>query len=154
MTRRRRRAGSWLPASQDPGKDLFAFLFIMVTIFSAMMLKTVEQQAGLAGQNSPSQTQAGATTLAAVAADHIGRLDRRGGELLLVFGDRAYAPQQHLAQLERDGHVAQVRGEDGQERQLYVAEDRRGQVLLGEYLEAFQQLSRAGIGVAFVERVR
>lgn len=154
MTRRRVSRAKGSPSCQDPGKDLFAYLFIMVTIFSVMMLKTAEQNAGLDGQAAP-RPQAGAATLAEVPSERIGHLEQRGGELVLVFGRTAYSPRSDLPRLRRDGCIALVRGENGQEKSLlYLEEDRRGQVLLNDYLEAFGQLSQAGVGVAFVEKVR
>lgn len=154
MTQRRGRRGIGGPASQDPGKDLFAFLFIMITVFSVMMLKTAEHNIGGAERDSPHRAQAGANGLASVASDRIGRLEQRGGELVLVFGQAAYVPQRDLQRMEREGCIAVVRGDDGQEKKiLYLEEDRQGGVLLGEYLEAFEKLNRAGIGVAFVEKV-
>ena len=47
-----------------------------------------------------------------------------------------------------------VADDGGKSRTLYLEERSESRVLLSEYLEAFINLNRAGINVAFVEAVK
>ncbi len=143
--------------TQDPGKDLFAYLFLLIMVFSFMLLMSMEEKTEkLTGQKAPSQeSTSGKSTIASVANDKIGRLIKEKGEIYLLFGKNKYRPKEDLDQLEKDNIIILVPGaDDKKSRMIYIEEDRGSKVFLTEYLTAFQYLSRKGISVAFAERMK
>jgi hypothetical protein len=157
MDRRRRHIGISLERTQDPGKDLFAYLFLLIMVFSFMLLMTTgERQHTIPGQTGPQQHEdAGRSRLASVSLEKIAQLAKRDGRLCLRFGNESYDPARDMDRLEKDQRIALITGRDGrQQRVLYLEEDKTNKVLLAEYLEAFQHLNRRGIGVAFAERIK
>lgn len=126
-------------------------------VFSFMLLMTVEEKREtMAGQTAPEkQGTAGRSTLAVVSKEKIGRLIKKDGELYLRFGKTLYHPRSDVPLLEKAQRVSVTFDKEGEEKRvLYLAEDWADKVLLAEYLNAFQYLSRQGIGVAFAESVK
>lgn len=157
MARRQRKIGISLERTQDPGKDLFAYLFLLIMVFSFMLLMTTgERKSTIPGQTGPQQHNAiGRSLLAAVPLEKIGRLAKKDGSLYLKFGSEFYHPGRDVDRLEKDDRIALISDKDGRQRRvLYLEEDKANKVLLAEYLEAFQHLSLRGIGVAFAERIK
>jgi len=157
MARRRRKIGIYLERTQDPGKDLFAYLFLLIMVFSFMLLMTTgEKKSTIPGQTAPQQHNTiGRSLLAAVPLEKIARLAKKDGRLYLKFGSTLYHPDRDVDRLEKDHRIALISDKDGRwKRVLYLEEDRTNKVLLAEYLDAFQHLSLRGIGVAFAERVK
>ena len=157
MARRHRRIGISLERTQDPGKDLFAYLFLLIMVFSFMLLMTTgEKKSTIPGQASPQRHEhPGRSRLAAVPLEKIAKLARKNGRLYLKFGNVFYHPEQDVHRLLVDHRIALVPQKDGgQKRVLYLEEEKSTRVLLAEYLAAFQYLSHEGIGVAFAERIK
>ena len=157
MARRSRKIGISLQRTQDPGKDLFAYLFLLIMVFSFMLLMTTgEKKRTIPGQTAPQQHDTtGRSLLTAVPLEKIAKLAKENGILYLRFGSTLYHPERDVGRLEKDHRIALISDKDGrQKRVLYLEEDRTNKVLLAEYLEAFQHLSLKGIGVAFAERVK
>lgn len=157
MARRRRKIGIYLERTQDPGKDLFAYLFLLIMVFSFMLLMTTgEKKSTIPGQTAPQQHNTiGRSLLAAVPLEKIARLAKKDGSLYLKFGSTLYHPDRDVDRLENDHRIALISDKDGRrKRVLYLEEDRTNKVLLAEYLDAFQHLSLRGIDVAFAERVK
>ena len=154
--RRRRKSGMTLDRTQDPGKDLFAYLFLLIMVFSFMLMMSMEDRYDrLIGQLAPDkkpEQQTGQSTLAAVSSDKIGTLKKSNGQLYLIFQNTAYDPHSKVDQLVDDNRVVILSSKDGQEKKyIYLEETNSDEVLLTEYLAAFQNLSNRGISVAFAE---
>ena len=157
MARGRRKIGISLERTIDPGKDLFAYLFLLIMVFSFMLLMTTgEKNSTIPGQAGPEHHETtGRSRLAAVPVEKIAILAMKDGRLYLKFGSTFYHPEQDVDRLLKDNRIALIPGKDGREKRiLYLEEDKTQQVLLTEYLEAFQHLSLKGIGVAFAEKVK
>ena len=157
MARKRRKSSISLERTEDPGKDLYAYLYLMTMVFSFMLLiASTKTQSSVSGQSAPEQKDTSAhSTLASVSFEKIGRLAKKDNQLFMVFGKEAYHPKKDLKRLEQDGRISvmpDARG--GEKRLVYIEEDRSNSVLLSEYLSAFQYLSRQGIGVAFAKKVK
>jgi hypothetical protein len=154
---RRRRDALQIRRAEDPGKDLFAYLFILIMVFSFMLLVSSEERAkSTEHRDAPRSEQlAGRSSLAGVSAKQIGSLQKTDGRLYLVFEETRYLPEQDLERLKADGRVCTATDGHGVgERVIYLEEEPASRVLLAEYLNAFQTLSRAGIGVAFARRIQ
>jgi len=126
-------------------------------VFSFMLLMTTEERrSAVDGQTGPkSQRVSGRSSLTAVPFGKLGRLIKKDNQIYLAFGKALYHPQNDIHLMEKDQRISTVSRADGQDQKmLYLEEDRGQRVLLAEYLNAFQYLSRKGIGVAFAERVR
>ena len=154
--RQRRKSGISLGRTQDPGKDLFAYLFLLIMVFSFMLMMSMEERYDrLIGQLAPDLQQeqkTGRSTLATVSSDKIGHLKKSGERLFLVFQDVSYDPESEAEKLIQENRIVILKGSDGQEKKsIYLEEDNSGKVLLTEYLSAFQNLSNKGISVAFAE---
>ena len=139
----------------DPGKDLFAYLFILIMVFSFMLLMTTEERhSHRPGQKAPQSSKVGRSQMAEVAAVNIGRLEKRGKGIVLIFERRTYHPWQDIERLTADGRITVSRRADGgSDRTLYLAADNAQKVSLAEYLKAFSSLGEHGINVAFAEEV-
>ena len=154
--RRRRKNGMTFDRPQDPGKDLFAYLFLLIMVFSFMLMMSMEDRYDrLLGQLAPDkqpEQQTGQSTLTAVGVENIGSLKKTNGQLYLVFQDTAYDPLSEVKRLVEDNRVVILSNKDGQEKKyIYLEETNSDKVLLTEYLSAFQNLSSKGISVAFAE---
>jgi len=140
----------------DPGKDLFAYLFILIMVFSFMLLMTTEERHAHRAQSPAPQTlKAGRSEMASVRTTNIGRLEKRGGGLVLLFAGQAYDPVKDFARLEKDGRITATPGPDGKPRRtIYLDAGDADLVSLAEYLETFRFLGEQGVNVAFAERVK
>jgi hypothetical protein len=139
----------------DPGKDLFAYLFILIMVFSFMLLMTTEERhAGSPNRPAPQSARAGRSELASVAAANIGRLEKLDGGLVLVFAGQRYDPVRDFGRLEKEGRITMGKNPDGTPKKiLYLDAGDADLVSLAEYLKSFKSLSEHGVSVAFAERV-
>jgi len=155
MRRRSTTASSLGSATVDPGKDLFAYLFILIMVFSFMLLMTTEERRGRNHQSrAPQSTRSGRSDLAEIANSNLGRLVKHEGRIVLLFGGQEYDPVRDCDRLVAEGRVVARKGDDGEPQKiLYLAENNARLVSLAEYLEAFRCLGDQGISVAFAERV-
>ncbi len=156
MRRRRSSAIGLGAATVDPGKDLFAYLFILIMVFSFMLLMTTEERHGKNhARRAPQSTRAGRAESAEVVTAALGRLEKKDGRIVLVFGNATYDPMRDCERLVADGRVTKRFAPDGKPQKiLYLAENSTRLVSLAEYLEAFRSLGDQGISIAFAERVR
>lgn len=149
----RRRRGLPLQSVQDPGKDLFAYLFLLMMVFSFMLLMTMdEKQKNMPVQTAPDQENSsswGASAL--VAPSRVGLLGKNEGRIALTYGDEVYDLGRDFDRLVADERfVSSV--EDGVEAHiLYVREDLQNKLLLEEYFTASKNLNDHGVRVVFVE---
>lgn len=152
MSRRRRSMLSQHSNAQDPGKDLFAYLFLLVMVFSFMLLVTLKDVHGqLQAQNAPDQQQeAGQSSISRIEAAQLGHLVHTEHGLVLEFAGEHYDPVTDVKRLQEEGRLIDGDGS----KTLYLEEQSDSQVLLTEYLEAFMNLNHAGISVAFAEAVK
>ena len=149
----RRRRGLPIQSVQDPGKDLFAYLFLLMMVFSFMLLMTMdEKQKDMPVQTAPDQeTSSSRAATAVVSSSQVGLLGKMDGNITLFYGDKTYNIATDVAQLITDERFV-LKDEDGQEVQiLYVREDLQNKLMLEEYFNATKALSEQGIRVVFVE---
>ncbi len=153
----RRRHGQFTSGmTVDPGKDLFAYLFLMIMVFCFMlMMASQDTRQSTQGQDSPEkQDSAASSSMAQVSMESIGQLVKQDGKIYIKYRDVLYSPKEDVKKMDADGRVMTITGKDGMEKKvLYIEETNDQQVLLTEYLSAFQYLSKNGIGVAFAERI-
>jgi len=156
MSRRRRNSSMNSGQGQDPGKDLFAYLFLLMMVFVFVLLMTLHQVQAEANMTpAPTSTvPQGGTTLKNIKQNQVGILVKQDGQLVLCFGKETYRPQQDIERLLASPHLITGSDKNGSTRKiLYLDAGQPQAVLLGEYLTSFKALSRAGISVAFVEKV-
>jgi len=139
----------------DPGKDLFAYLFILIMVFSFMLLMTTEERhARRHQQRAPESTKASRSQLAEIAFNAIGRLEKDGGEVAMFFAGHEYFPLHDLKKLTADGRITVSKTENGEVRQvIYLSTADADKLSLAEYLAAFSFLGEHGINVAFADKV-
>ncbi|MBN2705712.1 MAG: hypothetical protein JXR89_04640 [Deltaproteobacteria bacterium] len=140
----------------DPGKDLFAYLFILVMVFTFMLLMTTEERRSREAElKAPRSHQTGNSRFAAVENHKIGHLEKNGSEIKLVFAGRSYHPWRDLKALREDGRISRLKqAEGGEEEVIYLAADNINHVSLAEYFTAFRYLGEQGINIAFAEKLR
>lgn len=149
----RRRRGLPIQPVQDPGKDLFAYLFLLMMVFSFMLLMTMdEKQKNMPMQTAPDRDNSSSRAAAAVVpVSQIGLLGKRDGNITLFYGEVSYDISTDIARMVADDRFV-LKNEDGQEVQiLYVREDLHHKLMLEEYFNASKGLSEQGIRVVFVE---
>ena len=139
----------------DPGKDLFAYLFILIMVFSFMLLMTTEERrARQHNQQAPQSMKAAKSQLAEIDSKAIGRLEKNGDEVVMFFSGHKYFPLRDLERLKIDGRITISRSENGEvKRVIYLGTDDADKLSLAEYLSAFSFLGEHGINVAFADRV-
>lgn len=152
MGRRRRQGISTSLAAGDPGKDLFAYLFLLIMVFSFMLLMSFEQ-AGSA-RKAPESEKSGTSTLTTISKDNIATLEEINSKIFLRFGKDLYDPENDLEKLEQDKKIVVVK-QDGREEQrfLYIEKKNQEDISLFEYLETFKRLSQKNISIAFTREV-
>ncbi|MCG8617589.1 MAG: hypothetical protein MI802_15330 [Desulfobacterales bacterium] len=156
MRRRRRTAALGSVLTQDPGKDLFAYLFLLIMVFAFMLLMSFEQKDGVAAaQTGPEQNKSDIRGPRTVSRDQVARLVKEGDTLLLRYGSVVYDPATDVERLTDDGRIVTVTGDNGDSRQfLYIEKQGRGTISLFEYLDTFQVFSRHQVAVAFAREVK
>ena len=139
----------------DPGKDLFAFLFIIIMVFSCMLLlSTEERQRRTEACRAPTKSRAQSGFLQKVEPRLIGHLVKSDGRISLQFAGRNYHPIADFQKIKDDGLIFSRQTEDGQvDQTLLLDASDAERVSLAEYLETFQFFGRQQINVAFAERV-
>ena len=152
MGRRQRQGISTSLAAGDPGKDLFAYLFLLIMVFSFMLLMSFEQ-AGSA-QKAPDSKKSGTSTLTIISKDNIASLEEIDSKIFLRFGKDLYDPENDFEKLEQDKKIVVVK-QDGKEGQrfLYIKKKNQEDISLFEYLETFKKLSQKNISIAFAQEV-
>ncbi len=136
---------------QDPGKDLFAYLFLLIMIFSFMLLMTMDERiAALQGKKAPQQVEA-TSSLATVAHGVVGQLRKKDGRLVLSFAGCDYKPDSYTELADAGVIVEQDNGKGQVVKTIYIQKEDNSAVLLSEYLTAFTALNKQGISVAFAE---
>ena len=157
MARYRRRGQAGIEQrTVDPGKDLFAYLFILIMVFSFMLLMTTEERHSRRhDQKAPQSLKAARSQVSEVSPAGIGRLEKGDQGIVLVFEGQRYQPWQDIDRLTADGRITiSQRADGGSDRTLYLAVDNAQEFSLAEYLAAFSFLGEQGINVAFAEKVR
>jgi len=141
---------------QDPGKDLFAFLFLMVMIFSFMVLISSQQiKKQNPSENSIEQKSSSAqTSIKPISKSLLGKLEKKENNLYIIFDNVYYNPKKDLNKLKDDKRIDIIKRKDGRvDKVLYLEKNKSSTVLLGEYLDIFQILNQEGISIAFSERM-
>lgn len=152
---RRGRRGEFFSQVQDPGKDLFAYLFLVMLIFSFVILLTYEQKVRRqAIQESPKEVSQGRSSLVTLKNKEIGKLIKRDGNIYLLFGEKSYQPDKDIASLEKAGIIKKIQKEGKDTKVLYIEEEPQSRIYLREYLETFATLSDQGIDIAFARKVK
>ncbi len=150
---RRRQRGGALGAvmTQDPGKDLFAYLFLLIMVFAFMLLMSFEQKDGAGStQTGPVEKKPSLTGPKTVSRDQVARLVKEGNTLLLRFGTVVYDPETDFKRLEDDGRIVTVHGDNGEVRRfLYIEKKSRQVISLFEYLDTFHIFSKQEVSIAF-----
>ena len=152
----RRRTSTAAAGMQDIGKDLFAYLFLVIMIFTFMVLiSTSRNDEGLPGHRSPQKHELkDGASLMTMSNSKLGRLEKKDDKLFLRFGSELYDPAD-IERLQKDGRVSETKGDDGKGKpMLFLQEDKENSIYLAEYLSTFQMLGNKGIGIAFVERIK
>ena len=154
MHGRRRRSREFFSQVQDPGKDLFAYLFLVMLVFSFVILLTYEQKMkNLSVRKSPTEVSQGSSSLITLENREIGRMVKQDGKICLLFGEKIYFPDTDVSNLEREGIIKKVTRDGKESRVLYIVEDPRSRIYLREYLEAFSALSKQGVDIAFAQKL-
>ncbi|MCP3872059.1 MAG: hypothetical protein GY699_02750 [Desulfobacteraceae bacterium] len=152
MRNRRRQGISTTLAAGDPGKDLFAYLFLLIMVFSFMLLMSFEQ-AGSA-QKSPDQGKKGSSGLTSLSKDTIASLEEVDSKIFLKFGQNLYDPEKDFEKLKKDNRIVTLK-KDGKKEALFLYIEKKNQdsISLFEYLETFKTLSEKNVSIAFAQEV-
>ena len=156
MSRRHRKNDIPMGQFLEVGKDLFAFLFLTIMVFSFMLM--LNSHSLVAENKEKSQTikqdRVGKSSFKLLNKKNLGRLIKKDGNIFIAFESYFYSPATDIAQMERDGRIIRKKGKNGtEEHLLYLEEKQESRVLLEEYLRTFKNLSDKGIAVAFSEKL-
>ncbi len=152
MGRRQRHGISTSLTAGDPGKDLFAYLFLLIMVFSFMLLMSSEQTGST--QKAPDSKKGGTSTLTTISKDNIAILEEIDSKIFLRFGKKLYDPENDIEKLEQDKKIVIVKQEGKEEQRfLYIEKKNQEDISLFEYLETFKKLSQKNISIAFAQEV-
>lgn len=152
MGRRQRQGISTSLAAGDPGKDLFAYLFLLIMVFSFMLLMSSEQAGST--QKAPGRTKKGKSTLTTVFKENIASLEKIDSKIFLRFGKDLYDPEKDFEKLKLDKRIVIAKKGSKQEQLfLYIEKKNQVDISLFEYLETFKKLSQKNVSIAFVQEV-
>ena len=144
---KRRRQSTSLSLAADPGKDLFAYLFLLIMVFSFMLLMSSEQTGS--AQKAPDQQKSAKSAFSQVMEANIATLEKKGTKIFLRFGNKLYDPQKDFEKLEQDKRIV-VKKEGGNvQKFLYINKTNHENISLSEYLETFKLFSEHDISIAF-----
>ncbi len=148
----RRKRGIHIAAvSGDPGKDLFAYLFLLIMVFSFMLLMSVDQSQ--ARQDSPDHTKSGKSSYSKVSKQNVATLRTKGDRLYLKFGNDLYDPITDMSKLELDGRITKKIDGETVQKIMYIEKQDKGDISLFHYLDTFKIFSDHQISIAFVKVV-
>lgn len=156
MARRHGRKSITLIPTADPGKDLYAYLYLITVISFIFLVTAGKMPDAISKHEGPDQLKTpGVSSLATLSSKNLGKLVKQGAQIYLKFGNRLIDPITEIHRLEAEGFLTSLRGTGGKEKKtLFLESAETKAVLLSEYLSAFQQFSKHGIGIAFAERVK
>ena len=153
MKRRQRQGIPTSFTAGDPGKDLFAYLFLLIMVFSFMLLMSSEQQDS--SQKAPDSNESGTSTLTTISKKNIASLEEIDSKIFLRFGKELYDPEKDIEKLEQADKLVLVKQDDGKEQKfLYIEKKDQNNISLFEYLETFKKLSQNNISIAFAKKVQ
>lgn len=144
---RRRQSINISLAAGDPGKDLFAYLFLLIMVFSFMLLMSLEQSGS--AQTAPDQKKRGGSTFSKVAKETLATLENRDSKIFLRFGKDIYDPQTDLKRLEQDKRIVMKKQGETIQKVLYIKKTKDNGISLSQYLETFKSFSENNISIAF-----
>ena len=152
MRRRQRQSISISPAAGDPGKDLFAYLFLLIMVFSFMLIMSSEQTGS--AQKAPHSEKRGTSGFTAISQKNIASLEKIDSKIFLRFGSELYNPEHDLEKLEKDKRIVIVKKTGEKEQKfLYIKKKDQEDISLFEYLETFKKISQKNISIAFAREV-
>lgn len=152
MSRRRRQPLSVPLAAGDPGKDLFAYLFLLIMVFAFMVLMSIEQKES--AQKAPDQKKSGRSQVTQIARKNIAVLEDREGQIYLRYGQKLYDPEKDFHRLVEDKRIVSHQEKDQKKQQfLYIEKKNQETITLFEYLETFQKLSHKNVSIAFAQEL-
>ncbi len=156
MARRHSRNNIRLIPTADPGKDLYAYLYLITVISFIFLVTAGKMPNAVSKHEGPDQLKVpGVSSLATVSSRKLGKLVKKDNRIYLKFGDRLIDPINDLRSLETEGFLIANKGSDGKEKKtLYLESAETNSVLLSEYLIAFERFSQNGITIAFAEKVK
>jgi len=134
---------------QDPGKDLFAYLFLLTIIISLLFL-TQGLNMITQTQNAPENKAMSLKKRIKLKPDHIGRLVRKDGQIYLCFQTKLYLPKNEMdiAHLKNEGFVHL----NGKREEIYIWKNSAKNISLEEYLETFKHFNEHNINIIFVDK--
>lgn len=148
--RRRRHLSTQLIAG-DPGKDLFAYLFLLVMIFSFMLLMSFDpsDKAQKAPDHDMSGSKSSKSSFTLVTKGQVAKLKLKDSQLFLQYGKTLYDPIKEMKKLEQDNRIVLKKTGNKTQKVLYIQKETQNQVSLVQYLDTFQAFSKNNITIAF-----
>ncbi|SDU57040.1 hypothetical protein [Desulfobacula phenolica] len=144
---RRRQSINISLAAGDPGKDLFAYLFLLIMVFSFMLIMSLEQPGS--AQAAPDRKKRGGSTFSKLAKQRLATLENRDSKIYLRFGKDIYDPQTDLKRLEQDKRIVIKKQGKTIQKILYIKKTKDNNISLSQYLETFKSFSDHNISIAF-----
>ena len=148
---RRRQSTSISLAAGDPGKDLFAYLFLLIMVFSFMLLMSSEQTGN--AQKAPEQQKSSKSTFSQIVEKNIATLEKKGTKIFLRFENDLYDPQKDFEKLEQDKRIVVKKQGGNVQKFLYIKKTNHETISLFQYLETFKTFSDHNISIAFAVSV-
>ncbi len=129
----------------DPGKDIFALLFLSFFLINAVVLLCVSKQ-GEQTVNVNSSAKGGDK---AIESSMIANIDLTNGKACITQNDKTYTlPEDQKRFLEKARFETSL-DKNGEENRLIIIRDPGKDLSAGEMLKVVQVLNDAGIGVDF-----
>lgn len=140
----RRKRRNLISIFEDPGKDIFAFLFITTFIMVFVMLLSYEQKKKGGPPPLPVDEKKGESSIT-LHREEVGVLKKENGQIMIVLGNKMFNLNDIsiIDELVQGPWIKNIKGK----KILVIKEDPNTNILLKEYLSAFGRIHAKGVEI-------
>jgi len=129
----------------DPGKDIFALLFLSFFLINSVILICVSKQ----GENTVSLNTAGTAGNKIIKSKHLARIIAKNGKICIIQNSKEFFLPNDIEKLRKNAIFEMNNDKNGKRTNTLIIHDPGKSISAGEMLSAVQLLNNANIGVDF-----
>ena len=129
----------------DPGKDIFALLFLSFFLINAVILICFSRQSDDSFRVNTSRQG----NQKVMTASQLARLMIKNGKISIIQNKKTYAIPENLEQLKKDALFKTQRDNKGKKKNILTLNDPGNTLTAGEMLSVVNMLNKFDIGVDF-----
>jgi len=129
----------------DPGKDIFALLFLSFFLINAVILICVSNQ----NEDSVRMNSSSQGKHKVIEASHLARIIIHNKKLSIIQNKKTYSIPDDIQQLSKEAFFEMKKDKNGKNQKLLIINDPGKTLTAGEMLSVVNILNKNGIGVDF-----